>query len=222
MPLSQFLAVVRHGESEANLNLQKSDCGLYYSNCGSDPEVPLTAQGRLQADQAGDILAHLFPRKRKLVRGHYNKFRRVRQSARRIVARLPYNLVMHSRQALQKRNYGSFWNLTHEGVRVLHPAEWARYCTDGEFLYRPPGGGENYFDVFDRVNRFFDRHIESCADNQLIVTSAIVALTVRRRLEGLSDAEVLRLYEDMAVANAAILLYARTKGGTWTRVEQAA
>lgn len=222
MTISHFLAVARHGQSEANVELKKTDCGLYYSNCGSDPEVPLTSEGLLQADQAGDALAQLFPRRRRLVRGHYNKFRRVRQSARRIAARLPYHLVMHSRQALQKRNYGSFWNLTHEGVRVLHPEEWQRYCAEGDLLYRPPGGGENYVDVFDRVNRFFDRHIEPCADNQLIVTSSLVALTVRRRLEGLSDTEVLRLYEDMALPNAAILLYACTKGGTWTRIEHAA
>jgi broad specificity phosphatase PhoE len=212
---TRYLLLARHAESEANRNLQKTPCGLYYSMCGSDPEVPLTDYGHTQADELGRRIARLFPAHFKLHRIFENGFLRVRQTTDGILKNIPYDIPRASSPLLEKRQYGKFWNLTRRGVRRLYPDEWLRYQREGDLFYRAPGGGENYPDLFGRVDRFIDEHVEKASGNTLVITSSVVKLSFRRRFEGLSDAEVLRLYEQAAVPNADILIYRRVAEGTW-------
>lgn len=211
----RYLALARHGQSQANRKLQKSSCGLYYSLCGSDKEVPLTDAGFRQADRLGERLKKLFPSFRPLAQIHENGFRRVQQTVDRVVGKIPYPLPRMTQIALEKRHYGDFWNLTRKGVKKLHPEEWKRYLEEGDLHYRAPGGGENYQDVFDRVDGFVNKFVLPADHNQLVVTSSVIALAFQRRFEGLSATEVMRKYEAMAVANAELRIYQSEPGGAW-------
>lgn len=214
----QYLVLARHGESEANANLASSSCGLYYSNSGSDPAVPLTDRGLSQGAQVAQQLALRFPPERKIVRVFHNQFERVRQFAAAVTSGLGYDVEQICDARLNKRSYGMFWNLTYEGVQSLHPEEWERFCQDGPLLYRPPQGGENYPDVFARVEEFFAQEIMPARENLLVITSSVVVLSFMRFLENLEDEEVVRQYEAQAVPNAHLIVYCRSAGSdSWRR-----
>lgn len=209
----QFLVVVRHPESEANAGLKTTADGLYYSLCGSDMMVPQTAKGRRQARRLAKRLALMFPPERKLSHVYYSDFLRVRQTLAPINRQLGYDVAQTFDERLRKRSYGEFWNLTHAGVEALHRDEWQRYVDLGErrdLHYRAPGGGENYFDVFARVEEFIDNVVMPSDGNMLVLTHSVVALAFRRRLEGMGEHEVVRHYEAQTLRNAQILAYSRT------------
>lgn len=213
----QYLVLARHGESEANAKLASSSCGLYYSNSGSDPSVPLTGLGLSQGAEVGRKLALRFPPERKIVRVDYNEFERVRQFTASVVSGLGYEVEQRCDSRLNKRSYGSFWNLTYEGVQSLHPDEWQMFQKLGALLYRPPGG-ENYPDVFARVGEYVEQEIMPSTENRLIVTSSVVVLAIQRVLENLEDEEVVRQYEAQAVPNAHVIVYCRSAGSdSWRR-----
>lgn len=204
----QCLVVARHGESEANAALVAEQDPLYYSVSSSDPVVPLTAAGAVQAQLLGVQLAAVFPPMRPLSRIYHTGFRRVVQTADAIDAALGYPVERVVDERLNKRNYGLFWNLTRHGVKVLHPDEWESYLQEGELHYRPPGG-ENFLDVFQRVDQFIDSELAEASGNVLVVTHLMPALCFRRRFEALGDSEVMRHYEERLVQNADALIYRR-------------
>lgn len=208
----QYLVVLRHGESEANASLSTVGDGLRYSISGSDPAVRCTARGVAQGQAAGRLLSVLFPLDRPLKRIYETKFIRVIQTVEAATSELGYQPERRVDARLHKRNYGRFWNLTRPGVQQLHPLEWKRYCQEGDLKYRPPDGGENYFDVFCRVDNFITSELAAVTGNVLIVTHLLPALCFRRRLEGWSDQSVLRHYEDGNLANGEFLLYVKGCG----------
>lgn len=217
----QYLVLVRHGQSEANLNLSASQDGLYYSNSGSDPTVPLTGLGLQQGTSVASKLAFWFPPERKIVRAFHNDFQRVQQFSAEVVGNLGYPVEQHCDPRLNKRSYGGFWNLTYHGVQTLHPEEWARFQQLGDLHYRAPEGGENYPDVFARVDAFIDEHVNPASDNLLVVTSSVVVLSFRRNIEQLDDAEVVRQYEAQEVPNAHMIAYCRTAPDQpWQRCDE--
>jgi 2,3-bisphosphoglycerate-dependent phosphoglycerate mutase len=218
MTQRQFLVLVRHGQSEANLRLQSvDDDALYYSLSGSDPSVGLTTQGFGEGAAVGDQLAQLFPSQKPLQRVYHTDFKRVEETVEAIDAKLPYDVPRQVDPRLNKRNYGEFWNLTRRGVEVLHPQEWARYLLEGDLNFRAPGGGENYPDVFARVDDFIDTELSASRENMLVVTHSVVILAFRRRIEGLSDEEVIEQYEQISLANGEVLVYERCskEGQSW-------
>jgi broad specificity phosphatase PhoE len=210
----QYVVLARHGQSEANLRLEKTPDGLYYSRSSSDPAVPLTAQGKRQGSEIGRRLSRMFPPQRPLKRAYYTRFARVEQTLTRIERELGYTVERVCDPRIEKRSYGDFWNLTRLGVQQLHPHEWQRYQQQGDLLYRAPGGGENYFDLFARVDDFIDSQVLPTRDNLLIVTHSVVLLSFQRRLEGLSDEEVHQQYEATTLPNAHIVVYCRKRGSS--------
>lgn len=216
----QLLAVSRHGHSDANAALiQEAANALYYSVAGSDRNVDLTALGERQGTASGVIIRGLLTDDdAPFTKLHCTRFRRVRRSARLIVKQLPHKPKVRPDDRLNKRLYGDFWNLTRRGVQVLHPEEWARYQLEGDFLYRPPGG-ENYPDLFTRVDGFIESEINPSQENMIVVTHSVVALAFMRNLEGLSDDEVIRQYEDISLPNGVVILYERTaEDPVWRRI----
>jgi len=205
---TQFLAVVRHGLSEANANLAMTACGLFYSRSGSDRSVPLTHEGHRQAREVGKRLARKFPRPQKVAAIYHSRFTRVSDTALAIQNKLPYKVKLIGDERLNKRSYGKFWNLTHLGVETLYPDEWKRYQREGDLHYRAPGG-ENYFDLFARVDAFIDELSATTTGNVVVVTSSATMLSFQRRLEGLTDEELVRRYEAQFLPNAHVLLYGR-------------
>ena len=60
MPQRQFLALVRHGHSEANAALVEAAAdALYYSVAGGDHKVDLTAIGEREGTASGVIMREL-------------------------------------------------------------------------------------------------------------------------------------------------------------------
>ncbi len=205
----QYLVLSRHGQSEANLHLSASSDGLFYSNSGSDPLVPLTDLGSQQGLAVAALLTSKFPAETKIGLAFHNEFERVRQFADRVIDNLGYQVRRSCDPRLNKRSYGRFWNLTYKGVQELHPEEWVHFLRDGNMLYRAPDGGENYPDVFARVDDFIQQQINPSTENILVITSSVVVLSFIRNIEHLSDEELLHRYETQSVPNAEIIAYFR-------------
>lgn len=215
---AQYLALVRHGESFANVEIAKASNGLYYAISGSDKDIGITTGGEWDADRAGNILARLFPPSFPIVRVWNSQFRRIWQTTDRITARLAYPVETVIDKRLDKRSYGRFWNLTYEGVRVLHEHEDSIYKALGPLKYRPPEG-ENFYDLFERVDEFMLDELNASTGNQLIVGHSAVLLAMQRRLDGLNDLEVVRQYEEISIPNGYVLLYRREgRDQPWKRV----
>jgi broad specificity phosphatase PhoE len=219
MDEAQYLALVRHGESFANVEIAKASGGLYYAISGSDRDVGITPAGELDCLRAGSILARLFPRSFPISRLWNSEFRRIWQSSDLIRAHLPYQVSTVIDKRLNKRSYGRFWNLTYEGVRVLHEHEDSIYKALGPLKYRPPEG-ENFYDLFERVDQFMRTDLNETPGNQLVVGHSAVLLAMQRSLEGLSDIEVVRQYENVAIPNGYVMLYRRARSNQpWKRVQ---
>lgn len=220
----QLLAVSRHGHSDANAALaEESEDALYYSVAGCDRNVGLTRLGVMQGTASGDIIRGLLtPDDDPFESVFCTRFRRVRRSTNLIVKRLPNKPKVKPDNRLNKRLYGDFWNLTRRGVELLHPDEWLRYQAEGDFLYRPPNG-ENYPDLFHRVDDFIADEVTESSGNILVVTHSVVVLAFMRALEGLSDAEVVQMYEDITLPNGVVVLYERTaENPVWKRIAMCA
>lgn len=212
----KYLVVARHGQSFANRRLQKEKNGIKYSLAGSDTSIGLTARGKNQARNSGAALQRLFSAERRFRRMYVNRFERVRQSGNLIRSRFDYPVECFEDKRLEKRSYGKFWNLTYRGVQELYADEYALFQAQGPLLYRPPEG-ENYFDLFARVQDFCDGEgLSSFAGNQLVVTSSAVMLAFRRLFAGLSDADLVEQYESMHIGNGDFDVYEFDEGcGSW-------
>lgn len=212
----KYLVVARHGQSFANRRLKKEKNGIKYSLAGSDASIGLTARGKNQARNSGNKLQSLFFGENRFRRMYANRFERVRQSGRLMRSRFDYAVECVEDKRLEKRSYGVFWNLTYRGVQELYPDEYAIFQALGPLRYRPPGG-ENYNDLFERVENFCDEEaLVSFEGNQLVVTSSAVMLAFRRLYAGLKDAELVEMYENMHIGNGDFDVYEFDEQlGTW-------
>jgi probable phosphoglycerate mutase len=214
----QFLALVRHGLSRANVAIQIPTDSHYYPITGSDRDVSLTDEGVAQSLEAGLHLAERFPAQAPIDRSFISPFLRIRETTDKIEESLGYKPTRTEDPRLEKRSYGDFWNMTYKGVQELHPNEYQQYQTQGPLQYRAPNG-ENYPDVFARVDNFIAEVLEPSTDNILVVSHAVVILSFERAFEGLSDEDVLSRYEAQSLPNGHIVLYTRSgPGDRWQRV----
>lgn len=212
---TQYLVLVRHGETLANILVSKPTDKLFYEVTGSDVEVGLTAKGLRQSRRVGRRLARLF-RGRRIGRILVSPFQRINQTATAIEEQLGYRPVRTTDIRLAKRNYGQFWNITYEGVERLYPDEFQKFKSEGALTYRPPDG-ENYFDVFARIDDLLEQVIEPLQENLIVVTHSVVILAIQRKLEGLSADEVLRRYDEISVPNTYVRIYRRKgKDSPWS------
>ncbi len=215
----QYLVLVRHGQSEANASLTQTPNALYYSTSGSDPAIALTPTGQRQANELATLVAARFSRARQFDRLYCTDFRRVQQTADAIEQALGYKATRSIDPRLNKRSYGKFWNLTRHGVSQLFPDEYKYYLREGDLNYRPPEG-ENYPDVFSRINDFVTNELSCTRAHALVVTHSVVLLAFQRLFEGIADEVVLSRYEAMELPNCAVLTYCREtmhNPGAWMR-----
>ena len=208
---AQYVVVIRHGQTIANLLVQQSTEKHFYEVTGADESVGLTALGLAQAKEAGRFLASLSPRTR-IARLYCSQFFRTRASAEAIQSILPKKPEIVEDSRIAKRHYGDFWNITYGGVKALYPKEHEKFLRQGGFTYRPPNG-ENYVDLQQRVNDFIHDVINSTQDSIAIVTHSVVTLVLMQQLLGeLTDAELIEHYDAMSVPNASIVIYKRISG----------
>lgn len=205
------LALVRHGQSQANLALTENFDPYFYSTSGSDAELGLTLLGRLQSLESAELLSSWFSSLPGTLSLVSNRYERIQETAAIIASRLPPECKRVIDSRLEKRSYGLFWNLTYRGVAKLFPDEYQLYRKQGPLLYRPPLG-ENYPDLFKRVDAYYDQLLSEPVGNTIIVTSSVVLLALQRRIEGMSPIEVWRRYESHLVPNGATFIYGRVMG----------
>lgn len=214
----QYLALVRHGKSYANVEIEKTPGGLYYAISGSDRDVGITPDGEWDSERAGRILARLFPSHFPIAHTWHSEFRRIDQSSSIIETCLGYPLRPVVDRRLNKRSYGTFWNLTYKGVHVLHRHEHDIFNALGPLKYRPPQG-ENFYDLFERVDDFMFCDMNETDGNQLVVGHSAVLLAMQRHLDGMPDMDVVHQYETIAIPNGYVMLYRRAnKKSPWKRV----
>ncbi|ESL07684.1 glycerolphosphate mutase [Trypanosoma rangeli SC58] len=140
--LPHRLLLVRHGESEANV-----DRTLYSKM--PDWKIPLTERGRAQALDCGRRLRNIIKNEKLYI--YYSPYIRTQQTLEEIRKSLEESQVQGEREdeRLREQEIGNFQPLE-EMDRT-----WSERNEFGRFYYRFPGG-ESSVDVGDRVSTFFD------------------------------------------------------------------
>jgi 2,3-bisphosphoglycerate-dependent phosphoglycerate mutase len=161
------LYLVRHGESEANLDKT-------VNQRVADHRINLSPLGWQQGRVAGEILAGLLPANRHETRVYVSPYARTLQTWTAIKdgmvgwpgltqhspekRDLCHNLTHIESVFLRECEYGLFDGVTDEELPVRFPAEYSHYAKlknfEGEFYARMPGG-ESRCDVAQRVHQFF-------------------------------------------------------------------
>lgn len=172
MPRSLRIFLVRHGESEANLD-KSLNARL------PDHRIPLSQRGHAQAAEAGRILRDLLhDAPLHSVRVWQSPYQRTRETAGHIVRKLG-DLVRDRLEHIMLREleFGLFDGVSDEELPMRYPDEFAHYQKhkefDGEFFARMPGG-ESRCDVAQRVHQVFGtfhRDAERHGVRDLVVVS---------------------------------------------------
>jgi len=146
--------LIRHGESEANLD--KS-----INRRIADHRVSLSSHGHEQAASAGNFLYEYLtqhPGSGRL-RLWQSPYLRTKQTARAIIDAMPH-LITDTRESifLREIEFGIFDGVPDLELLKLFPHEYAHYqkckAFEGEIYARMPGG-ESRIDVCQRVHQFF-------------------------------------------------------------------
>ncbi|RNF01649.1 glycerolphosphate mutase [Trypanosoma conorhini] len=146
IPNSQWLPhrllLVRHGESEANV-----DRSLYSRI--PDWKIPLTERGRAQALDCGRRLRNIIKNEKLYI--YYSPYIRTRQTLAEVRKSLDESQVQGEREdeRLREQEMGNFQPLD------TMDRTWSERNEFGRSYYRFPGG-ESSVDVGDRVSTFFD------------------------------------------------------------------
>lgn len=205
--MTEYLVLVRHGETLPNVLVEQQAQGLFYEVSGSDETVGLTDLGIEQLIAVGKRLAKLFTRDNPIARILTSGYKRTKQSADHIEEQLLNKPERVEDRRLDKRSYGDFWNITYRGVQELHPEEYERFLKEGPLNYCPPNG-ENYPQLFARVASGL-ADISKLSGNQVLICHLVVFLAIQRELDGHSDAQVYADYEASSLPNGHVRLYKR-------------
>jgi probable phosphoglycerate mutase len=205
------LYLVRHGQSQGNVARDAADeAGLHEIDITvRDVDVPLSALGVRQAEAAGRWLATLPGNERPEVI-LASPYVRAKQTAEIIckqdaLAGGPVRTIIDER--LREREFGIFDRLTTVGIRERFPEEAAHRRRLGKFYHRPPGG-ESWADVILRLRSAMNTiNLHYCNKRVLIVCHQVVVLCLRYILEGLDEAEILRIDKQSDVLNCGIAAY---------------
>lgn len=214
-PGPEHLWLLRHGTSQGN------DAGRAAWRSGSldvdlddrDADVDLTDDGRQQAEAVGAWAASLAPHQRPTV-VVTSPYRRAVATAQPVVDALlaaggpgSGTLLFRSDERLRERDQGALERLTGRGIRERLPAEAQRKEHLGKVWYRPPGG-ESWADVLLRVRSLLGLEMPRFAGERvLLVSHQAVIMNVRVALEGMGEAEAVRVDESDPQPNCAMTRY---------------
>jgi broad specificity phosphatase PhoE len=202
------LVIVRHAESQRNIwKAIAADKGeLVYGGKVRDMDVPLTANGELQAIRTGLGLGAEF----KFDRAFVSPFKRTIETARLMIERFPCAVDIIEDERLREIDFGVLDGLTKHGIAHFHPEEKQRRSKLGKYHHRPPAG-ENYPDVALRLHSFLGTLTrEGSGESVLVVCHSIVVLVFRKLLERLSEQQILAIDADQEqeVQNCSVTHYA--------------
>lgn len=202
----RWLAVVRHGQSTGNVIAERAEQdGLETIDIPErDADVPLSDTGREQAAAVGRWLAEEPPDV-----AIVSPYLRARQTAGIALGGTGVPVIVDER--LRDRELGVLDLLTGRGVQARMPDEAARRRRLGKFYYRPPGG-ESWADVLLRLRALLREVREDHPDGRVVLFAHdATVLMVRYLAEGLSEAELMAVAHETAVANCSV--------STWRRVD---
>lgn len=215
------LILVRHGESEGNVareaaEAEQADEILIDQR---DPDVPLSARGRSQAEALGRWLAELDAPRQPAVAWSSPYVRAVQTATIALdSAQAPIRVRVDER--LRDRELGILDRLTRRGVAARYPDENARRRYLGKLYYRPPGG-ESWSDMALRLRSFLadPRHGDGPACGLLVCHDAVILL-LRYVLEELTEAQLLDIAASQSLGNASVTrLVCPEPGRPWQPVE---
>jgi broad specificity phosphatase PhoE len=204
-----LLAVVRHGESAANVAREAAKrAGVARFDLQlRDMDVPLSPLGERQARALGAWFCQeqqLFD----IVLA--SPYRRAKATADFIVDAKAVTGAFESifvDERLREKEFGILDNVTTAGIEAEYPAEFASHERLGKFYYRPPGG-ESWPDVILRLRSVLDTvALHFAGKRVLIVAHQIVVLCMRYLLEGISEEQLLAIDRDRDVENCSITEY---------------
>lgn len=203
----QFLWLVRHGESTANVARHKAETeGLLTIDFPErEADVPLSELGITQAIAVGKWFAAQDARPTVV---YASPFARTRDTAQLIYENAGLkDAKFYLDERLREREMGIFDRLTWLGSETKYPEEFAKRVKIGKFYYRPPGG-ESWVDVILRLRSFIETDLSKLLDEKvLIVTHEVVIHCLRYLLENLTEAEILEINRTADIYNCAITSY---------------
>jgi broad specificity phosphatase PhoE len=207
----QSLMMVRHGESTGNAARAAAEsAGLDEMGIPErDADVPLSENGRAQAEVLGQWLAAL-PESQRPEIVLSSPYIRALETARISLSDIGAPQVRID-ERLRDRDMGSLFGLTPAGVAARFPQEAAQRRQMGKFYYRPPGG-ESWTDVALRLRGLLaDLDREHAGERVLVFTHDVIIVLTRYILENLSEADILEI-EKTPVANCSVTWWT-TRGG---------
>jgi broad specificity phosphatase PhoE len=206
VPGPSVLWLVRHAESLGNV----ADARAHEAGAGRlaldvrDPDVPLSATGRAQAEALGRRLAAL-PEDRRPTAVLSSPFTRALTTAELATGSL--GLRVRPDERLRERDFGAFDGMTGAGIRAEYPQEAERRELLGKFYYRPPGG-ESWADVALRVRSLLATEaLRHDGERLMLVAHQAVIMVFRYVLEELTEQQLLELDRHEQVANASLTRY---------------
>jgi 2,3-bisphosphoglycerate-dependent phosphoglycerate mutase len=203
----RWLAVVRHGQSTGNVIAEHAERdGLETIDIPErDADVPLSDTGREQAAAVGQWLTENTPDV-----AIVSPYLRARQTAEIALGDTGVPVVVDER--LRDRELGVLDLLTGRGVQARLPGEAARRERHGKFYYRPPGG-ESWADVLLRLRALLREVREDHPDGRVVLFAHdATVLMIRYLAESLSEAELMAVASDTAVANCSVSSWRRAGG----------
>ena len=204
-----WIWVVRHGESAANVARREAEAGKHphIDVPMRDMDVPLSPLGERQARALGEWFGRMDPGEQPNV-VLLSPYIRVRQTAALALEAAgldPETMVVDER--LREKEFGILDRLTHFGIRQKYPdqAEFRRHL--GKFYHRPPGG-ESWCDVLLRLRSVVDTITrEYRGERVLIVAHQVVVLCLRYLFERMTEEEILAIDRANDIANCSVTSY---------------
>lgn len=197
---------VRHGQSELNVRQAIAEANheieeMHLGHDIRDADVELTDDGREQAKLTGQALRENF---KPFDLAYVSPHRRTVDTFNIIRAQLGEGLDVRFEDRVREKEFGVIGTYTRSGMKKHVPFEAKRLELDGPYYYRP-AGGESYPDMGLRLHSFLHSLYSHQSNKRiLVVTHADVILMVRKMLERLSEAELLKLDATNDVSNCGV------------------
>jgi broad specificity phosphatase PhoE len=212
------LVLVRHAESERNVAKKGS---VFFADDESrravhgvpDDAIPLTAEGRRQAERTGEALRARFGA---FAYVYNSGYRRTVETMEGILRAFPDSeraaTEVRQNVFIRERDTGYAYDMTTAEAEAAFPWLSEYWETSGPFFARPPGG-ESVAQVCERVHLFLDMLSRERAGQQvLVVTHGVTLRAFRFLLERWTYDEVVTRFRQDPPHNGSVTVYEHDPG----------
>ncbi len=205
------LWLVRHGQSAGNVALDAAHAAgqARIQLEMRDADVPLSAQGLVQARALGNWFSNIPAHERPevVLASPYRRALETAEAVRAAGGLSETTVALCQDERLREREFGVLDRLTASGVAELFPEQAQARRLLGKFYHRPPGG-ESWCDVILRLRSALDTlSLHHAGKRVLIIGHQVVVLCLRYLLEQMDEAEVLAIDARGDVANCGVTEY---------------